>query len=210
MGLDPIPSESDSRDIDEDGIDDFKPPRDEQQRECLHGRALLLAFFAWLMAEFMGGLGGNMLSPALPIVVSQFNGLNQLGWVSGAYYMTQCGCMLLFGQCLAIFNAKHVLMSATAFFMLGSCISGAAMNIETLTIGRALLVSVLRAAGCRCKPSLPCWSNYRIGPSCSGCSVFRTQFLEPLALSSPVPSHQGGSGDGVSSSFYHSGLLQYC
>jgi MFS family permease len=146
MGLDPIPSESDSRNIDEDGIDDYKSPRDEQQRERLHGRALLLAFFAWLMTEFVGGLGGNMLSPALPIVVSQFSVLNQLGWVSGAYYMTQCGCMLLFGQCLAIFNAKHVLMSATAFFMLGSCISGAAMNIETLIIGRAF--AGIGAAGC--------------------------------------------------------------
>jgi MFS family permease len=146
MGLDPIASENDTKNVDEDAIDDYKPPRDEQQRECLHGRALLLAFFAWLMTEFMGGLGGNMLSPALPIVASQFNGLNQLGWVSGAYYMTQCGCTLLFGQCLAIFNAKYVLMSATAFFMLGSCISGAAMNIETLIIGRAF--AGIGAAGC--------------------------------------------------------------
>ena len=94
----------------------------------------------------MGGLGGNMLSPALPIIASEFNGLNQLGWVSGAYYMTQCGCMLLFGQCLAVFNSKYVLMSAIAFFMLGSCISGAAMDIETLIIGRAF--AGIGAAGC--------------------------------------------------------------
>jgi MFS family permease len=140
VNLDPVAGESDAKSIDD------KSPGDEQEREHLHGRALVLAFFAWLMTEFMGGLGGNMLSPALPVVASQFNGLNQLGWVSGAYYMTQCGCMLLFGQCLAIFNAKYVLMSATAFFMLGSCISGAAMNIETLIIGRAF--AGIGAAGC--------------------------------------------------------------
>jgi hypothetical protein len=45
--------------------------------------------------------------------------------------------MLLFGQCLAVFNSKYVLMSAITFFMLGSCISGAAINIETLIIGAA-------------------------------------------------------------------------
>jgi MFS family permease len=118
-----------------DGID--KLGAEEQKRTYLHGRKLVFAFFAWLATEFMGGLGGNMLSPALPIVASEFNGLNQLGWVSGAYYMTQCGCMLLFGQCLAIFNSKYVLMSAIGFFMLGSAISGSSMNIETLIIGRA-------------------------------------------------------------------------
>lgn len=98
------------------------------------------------MTEFMGGLGGNMLAPALPIVASEFNGLDQLGWIGGAYYMTQCGCMLLFGQCLAIFNSKYVLMAAIGFFMLGSAISGSAMNIETLIIGRAF--AGIGAAGC--------------------------------------------------------------
>lgn len=94
----------------------------------------------------MGGLGGNMLSPALPLVASQFNALDQLGWVSGAYYMTQCACMLLFGQCLAMFNSKHVLIAAIAFFMLGSCIYGAAHSIETLILGRAF--AGIGAAGC--------------------------------------------------------------
>lgn len=87
-----------------------------------------------------------MLSPALPIVSSQFNALSQLGWISGAYYMTQCGCMLLFGQWLAIFNAKHVLLSAIGFFVLGSIISGAAQNVQTLILGRA--VAGIGAAGC--------------------------------------------------------------
>jgi predicted MFS family arabinose efflux permease len=54
--------------------------------------------------------------------------------------------MLLFGQCLAVFNSKYVLMSAITFFMLGSCISGAAINIETLIIGRAF--AGIGAAGC--------------------------------------------------------------
>lgn len=115
-------------------------------REFLHGRKLMLAFIGWLLTEFMGGLGGNMLSPALPIVASQFDGLNQLGWVSGAYYMTQVACMLLFGQFLALFNAKWVLVSAIVAFMLGSAISGAAMSIETLIIGRAF--AGIGAAGC--------------------------------------------------------------
>jgi MFS family permease len=89
-----------------------------------------------------------MLSPALPLIASEFNDLNQLGWVSGAYYMTQCGRILLFGQCLAVFNSKYVLMSVSviAFFMLGSCISGAAMDIQTLIIGRAF--AGVGAAGC--------------------------------------------------------------
>jgi predicted MFS family arabinose efflux permease len=133
--------------VKEANLDDIdKLGAEEQKRTYLHGRKLVLAFFAWLATEFMGGLGGNMLSPAPPIVASEFNGLNQLGWVSEAYYMTQCGCMLLFGQCLAIFNSKHVLMSAIGFFMLGSAISRSSMNIETLIIGRAF--AGIGAVGC--------------------------------------------------------------
>jgi len=87
-----------------------------------------------------------MLSPALPVVASKFNVLNQLGWVSGAYYMSQCGCMLLFGQMLAVFNARYVLIAAITFFMIGSTISGGAQNVETLIAGRA--VAGIGSAGC--------------------------------------------------------------
>jgi MFS family permease len=54
--------------------------------------------------------------------------------------------MLLFGQALALFNGKYVLISAIVFFMLGSAVSGAAYNIETLIIGRA--IAGIGAAGC--------------------------------------------------------------
>jgi hypothetical protein len=57
---------------------------DNRQRTYLHGRKLILAFFAWLATEFMGGMGGNMLSPTLPIIASEFNGLNQL-WGSAEH-----------------------------------------------------------------------------------------------------------------------------
>ncbi|KAJ5999038.1 hypothetical protein N7451_006848 [Penicillium sp. IBT 35674x] len=117
-----------------------------QERKHLKGRRLFFAFWGWVITEFMGGLGGNMLSPALPVVASQFNGLGKLGWVSGAYYMTQCACMLLFGQALALFNGKYVLISAIVFFMLGSAVSGAAHSIETLIVGRA--IAGIGAAGC--------------------------------------------------------------
>ncbi|KAJ5918379.1 hypothetical protein N7454_010754 [Penicillium verhagenii] len=117
-----------------------------QKREHLKGRRLIFAFVGWMLTEFMGGLGGNMLSPALPIVASQFDGLGKLGWVSGAYYMTQCACMLLFGQALVLFNGKYVLIAAIVFFMLGSAVSGAAHTIETLIVGRA--IAGIGAAGC--------------------------------------------------------------
>lgn len=61
-------------------------------------------------------------------VVSKFNALNHLGWVSGACYMSQCGCMLPFGRCLAAFNTKYVLIAAIVFFMIGFAISGGAQG----------------------------------------------------------------------------------
>ncbi|KAI9737410.1 MAG: hypothetical protein M1834_009564 [Cirrosporium novae-zelandiae] len=130
---------------------DFGGPRkgmhyEHQEREYLHGRKLIFAFCGWILSEFTTGMGGNMLAPALPIVASQFNALDRLGWVASAYYMTQCPCMLLFGQYLALFNSKYVLIVAIGFFMFGSLLSGAAHNIETLILGRAF--TGIGAAGC--------------------------------------------------------------
>lgn len=87
-----------------------------------------------------------MLSPAIPIVASEFNALSQIGWVSGAYYMTQCGSMLLFGQCSQIFDTKYVMIVGIFIFMLGSAISGGANNTMTLIIGRA--VAGIGSAAC--------------------------------------------------------------
>ncbi|KAL6400010.1 putative mfs toxin efflux pump [Ilyonectria robusta] len=42
--------------------------------------------------------------------------------------MSQCGCMLPFGRCLAAFNTKYVLIAAIVFFMIGFAISGGAQG----------------------------------------------------------------------------------
>lgn len=87
-----------------------------------------------------------MLAPAIPVIASNFNAFGQLGWISGAFYMTQCGSMLLFGQCSELFDTKYVLIVAILFNMLGSAISGGASDVTSLIVGRA--VAGIGSAGC--------------------------------------------------------------
>ncbi|GME26882.1 hypothetical protein MKZ38_004868 [Neofusicoccum parvum] len=138
-----------------------------------------------------------MLSPALPVVASKFGALSQLGWVSGAYYMTQCGCMLLFGQCLAIFNAKHVLLASVAFFMVGSAISGGALNVNTLILGRA--VAGIGAAGC--------WVSVQTGVALL-VELKRRPFL--LGLFGLQNAVSGTVGPIVAGAFANIGLWRMC
>ncbi|KAL2855149.1 major facilitator superfamily domain-containing protein [Aspergillus pseudodeflectus] len=127
-------------------VEDAGQPGSPLRIDHLHGKVLVLAFAGWLVTEFMGGMGGNMLAPALPVISSQFDALDKLGWVSGAYYMTQCGSMLLFGQFSELFNAKYALLGAISIFMLGSTLSGAGQNTTALIAGRA--VAGIGSAGC--------------------------------------------------------------
>lgn len=141
--------------------------------------------------------GGNMLSPALPIVASRFNALNQLGWVSGAYYVTQCGCMLLFGQCLAVFNAKYVLIAAISFFMIGSAISGGANNVTTLIAGRA--VAGIGSAGC--------WISVQTLVALLVDLKDRPVLLGLFGLQNPV---SGTAGPVIAGAFANIGLWRMC
>ena len=52
--------------------------------------------------------------------------------------MTQSGFILLVGQSLTIFKAKHVLLVAMFLFELGSLIAGVAKSMPVLILGRAV------------------------------------------------------------------------
>ncbi|KAG8894670.1 hypothetical protein FRC00_008595, partial [Tulasnella sp. 408] len=56
---------------------------------------------------------------------------------ASAYFLTQAGLMLTYGQILRVAPTKWVYLAAIALFEIGSAICGAAPNINVLIFGRA-------------------------------------------------------------------------
>lgn len=53
--------------------------------KILRGKKLFLAFVGMLMSILLIALDQTILSPALPVIASNFNALDQIGWIASAY-----------------------------------------------------------------------------------------------------------------------------
>ncbi|ORX36400.1 major facilitator superfamily domain-containing protein [Kockovaella imperatae] len=111
---------------------------DEPEDKYLHGLKLVLVFIGLSLAVFIIILDQTILVPALPIIASSFHDVNQIGWISSSYFVTQCSSILLWGQALAHFDQKVPLLIAIAIFEVGSLIAAVSHNFVTLIVGRSI------------------------------------------------------------------------
>ncbi|KAG8810908.1 hypothetical protein FRC17_002709 [Serendipita sp. 399] len=111
------------------------PAGDESM--LLTGKKLVLAHIGFLLAIFCVALDQTIVATALPKLASQFNALDQLTWVVSAYFLTQAGLMLTFGQILTIAYSKWVYFTCIIVFEIGSLICGVAPTMNVLIFGRA-------------------------------------------------------------------------
>ncbi|CAG7852144.1 Uncharacterized MFS-type transporter C16A3.17c [Serendipita indica DSM 11827] len=99
----------------------------------LTGKKLALAHLGFLLAIFCVALDQTIVATALPKLASQFNALDELTWVVSAYFLTQAGLMLAFGQVLTIAPAKWV-MNVLIFGRAFQGVGASGMFISILTI----------------------------------------------------------------------------
>ncbi|KZO92741.1 ABC transporter [Calocera viscosa TUFC12733] len=101
------------------------------------GSKLALATIAMLLSVFLIALDQTITSTAIPRIASEFNSLNDVTWIASAYFLTQAGCLMLYGQLLVIAPTKWVYISAITLFEIGSLICGVAPSVNVLIFGRA-------------------------------------------------------------------------
>ncbi|QRV94670.1 major facilitator superfamily transporter [Ceratobasidium sp. AG-Ba] len=109
---------------------------DENER-YLSGSRLLLVFVGMLMSILLIALDQTIVATALPVIASKFDAFNQVTWIASGYFLTQAGCMLTYGQLLAIAPTKWVYLSAVVLFEIGSLFCAVATTMEFLIFGRA-------------------------------------------------------------------------
>ncbi|KAG9040775.1 hypothetical protein FS837_000191 [Tulasnella sp. UAMH 9824] len=110
---------------------------DPNEDKLVHGWKLILIFIGMLLSIFLVALDQTIVATAIPRIASQFNALEQVTWIASAYFLTQAGLMLTYGQILRVAPTKWVYLTAVALFEIGSAICGAAPNINVLIFGRA-------------------------------------------------------------------------
>jgi Arabinose efflux permease len=97
-----------------------------------------LLFPALLLVMLLAALDQTIVSTALPTIVGELGGLNNLSWVVTAYLLSSTIVVPLYGKFGDLFGRKIVLQTAIIVFLVGSVLCGIAQDMTQLIVLRAL------------------------------------------------------------------------
>src|SRR5215218_226517 len=104
----------------------------------LSPRRLALTFGGLLLAMLLASLDQTIVATALPTIVGDLGGLDQLSWVVTAYLLGATVSMPLWGRASDLYGRKRLFQAAIVVFLAGSALSGAAQSLGELIAFRAL------------------------------------------------------------------------
>lgn len=97
-----------------------------------------LLFGALMLVMLLGALDQTIVSTALPTIVGELGGLENLSWVVTSYLLTSTIVVPLYGKFGDLFGRKIVIQAAILIFLTGSILCGVAQNMTQLIVLRAL------------------------------------------------------------------------
>src|SRR4051812_2114978 len=101
-------------------------------------RQFVLTFGGLLLAMLLASLDQTIVATALPTIVGDLGGLDQLSWVVTAYLLGATVSMPLWGRASDLYGRKPLFIAAIVVFLAGSALSGAAGSLSELIGFRAL------------------------------------------------------------------------
>ncbi len=105
---------------------------------ALSQRELKLIIIGLLLAIFLSAVDGTIVSTALPTIVGDLGGLDQLTWVVTSYFVTSTVVALLFGKVSDIYGRRPVFMLSIGLFLIASALAGLSQSMGQLVAFRAL------------------------------------------------------------------------
>ncbi|WP_396332565.1 MDR family MFS transporter [Burkholderia anthina] len=97
-----------------------------------------LIIAALLLVMLLSALDQTIVSTALPTIVGELGGLDQLSWVVTAYLLSSTIVLPLYGKLGDLYGRKIVLQAAIVLFLAGSALCGVAQDMTQLIVLRAL------------------------------------------------------------------------
>jgi EmrB/QacA subfamily drug resistance transporter len=119
------------------------------------GPSVRVVFAGLMLVLLMASLDQTIVATALPTIVGELGGLDQLSWVVTAYLLAQTVVTPLYGKLGDLIGRKVVLQFALVLFLIGSALCGLSQNMTELILfrgvqglgGGGLMVSTMAAIG---------------------------------------------------------------
>ncbi|MHC0431955.1 MFS transporter [Streptomyces sp. O3] len=104
----------------------------------LSPRRVRLVFAGLLLALLLAALEQMIVATALPKIVGELHGLDQMSWAITAYLLTSTVALPVYGKLGDLFGRKGVFQFAIVVFVIGSALAGWSRSMEELIAFRAL------------------------------------------------------------------------
>lgn len=101
-------------------------------------REVLLAFVSLMLGMFLASLDQTIVATALPTIVGELGGLENLSWVVTAYLLTSTASSPLYGKLSDLYGRKIMFQAAITIFLIGSILSGLSQSMMQLIAFRAV------------------------------------------------------------------------
>lgn len=104
----------------------------------LSQRKVWLVFSGLVLALLMAVLDQSIVNPALPTIVGDLHGLQQMQWVVTGYLLAGTIGLPIYGKLSDLLGRKPVFLFAITVFLAGSMLSGLSQNMTEFIAFRAL------------------------------------------------------------------------
>lgn len=111
---------------------------DTVPRETGVNRRLGLFFASLMVTMLLAALNQTVLSTALPTIVGDLHGVDQMTWVITSYILASTIVMPVYGRIGDLLGRRPVLLAAISLFIVGSVVGALAGDIGWLIAGRAI------------------------------------------------------------------------
>src|SRR3712207_3116999 len=91
-----------------------------------------------MLGMFLAALDQTIVAAALPSIVVELGGLDQLSWAVTAYLLTSTASTPLWGKLGDLYDRKHVFQATIGAFLLGSVLCGVSQSMGQLIGSRAI------------------------------------------------------------------------
>jgi EmrB/QacA subfamily drug resistance transporter len=102
------------------------------------GPKIIVIFGALLLGMLLASLDQTIVSTALPTIVGDLGGLDQLSWVVTAYLLASTISTPLWGKFGDLYGRKSVFTAVIVLFLIGSALAGLSHNMLELIAFRAV------------------------------------------------------------------------
>lgn len=122
--------------------DSLSPEQDqdgeENTKHYLSTKRMIPLTLGLMLAMFIVALDNTIISPAIPVITTDFDSLDDAGWYGSVYLLATVVLQPVFGKIYSFWNVKWIFVVAILIFELGSIIDAVAQNSPMFIVGRAI------------------------------------------------------------------------